>query len=159
MFCQNNGSIPTHGWNPHKCCSDGRTGMKQIVPNSGSCSTTSKWLRSQLQMVRVAHSRNHQTQNTQRSQQDENCRVERSWSTSLRASWPQRAGGRPDRMPAKHDHWTDGMCAGWKACRMLNLSSGVEIQRQNQRENCTSFGPGHDVLGASALLFSTWQKH
>ena len=160
MFCQNDGSIPTHSWNPHKCCSDGWTDMKQIVPNSGSCSTTGKWPgRSQLQMVRVAHSRNHQTQNTQRSQQDENCTVERSWLTSLRASSPQRAGGRPDRIPAKHDHWTDSMCAGWKACRMLNLSSRVENTSQNQCENCKSFGPGHDVLDASALLFSLWQKH
>ena len=32
-------------------------------------------------MVRVARSRNHQTQNAQRPQQHENCKAERSWST------------------------------------------------------------------------------
>ena len=126
-FCQNDGSILTHGGNLHRCCNDGQTDTKQIVPNSGPCSTTGKCPgRSQLQMVQVARSRNHQTQNAQRPQHRENCKAERSWSTSPRASSPQRAGGRPDRMPAKHDHWTGSTCAGWEACKKLNLSSGAE---------------------------------
>ena len=36
------GSILTHGGNLHRCCSDGQTDTKQIVPNSGPCSTTGK---------------------------------------------------------------------------------------------------------------------
>ena len=43
-------------------------------------------------MVRVARSRNHQTQNAQRPQPHENCKAEHSWSTSPQASSPQRAG-------------------------------------------------------------------
>ena len=41
-FCQNDGSILTHGGNLHRCCSDGQTDTKQIEPNSGPCSMTGK---------------------------------------------------------------------------------------------------------------------
>ena len=69
MFCQNEGSIQRCSGNPHTHCNDWRIDMKQIVPNSVPCSTTSKWLgSSQFQMVWVARSRNHQTQNAQRPQ-------------------------------------------------------------------------------------------
>ena len=76
MFCQNEESIQRCSGNPHTHCDDWRINMKQIVPNSVPCSTTSKRPgMSQLQMVLVARSRNHQTQNAQRPQQPENCRA------------------------------------------------------------------------------------